>query len=196
MATRRRSTRLAATDWIDAALDALCVGGLPGIAVEPLARTLGVTKGSFYWHFDDRSALVDAALQRWEEMSTVRRFADIDQAADAPERLRRLITSVLGDERTLAMDFAVQVAADDAVVARRARAVNRHWVDWLQRQYQQMGMDAASAHDRAIMAYSAYIGFLRLIRTDPDLVPDGQRRSAFARYLVQSLLPPGFQDGS
>ena len=56
---------LSAQDWAQAALDVMVARGLDGVAVEPLARELGVTKGSFYWHFANRDALLDAALQLW-----------------------------------------------------------------------------------------------------------------------------------
>ena len=52
------ATRLSSADWEGAALDSLAEHGLAGLAVEPLARQLGVTKGSFYWHFADREALL------------------------------------------------------------------------------------------------------------------------------------------
>ena len=52
--------------WAEAALGAIATGGIKAVAVEPLAARLGVTKGSFYWHFADRRALIDAALERWE----------------------------------------------------------------------------------------------------------------------------------
>ena len=49
-------------DWVDAALRALTVGGLASLSVERLATELGATKGSFYWHFKDRAALIEATL--------------------------------------------------------------------------------------------------------------------------------------
>ncbi|MBP8098362.1 MAG: helix-turn-helix transcriptional regulator, partial [Arenimonas sp.] len=55
--------RLSAEDWARAALDVIAEQGLAAVAVEPLARRLGVTKGSFYWHFPSREALLVAALQ-------------------------------------------------------------------------------------------------------------------------------------
>ena len=59
-------SRLSAEDWALAALDVIAESGLAAVAVEPLARRLGVTKGSFYWHFPSREALLVAALERWE----------------------------------------------------------------------------------------------------------------------------------
>ena len=68
MATRestRPKARLGRDDWIRAALDAIAAGGLAAVAVEPLARSLGVTKGSFYAHFSNRDELIEAALEAW-----------------------------------------------------------------------------------------------------------------------------------
>lgn len=60
-----RAPRLRAVDWAQAALDVVATDGVNAVAVEPLARKLGVTKGSFYWHFPSRDALLHAALERW-----------------------------------------------------------------------------------------------------------------------------------
>ena len=62
---RTRPTRLDAAAWIAAAFDALADGGIDAVRVEPLAKALGITKGSFYWHFADRRALLDAMLDAW-----------------------------------------------------------------------------------------------------------------------------------
>ena len=60
---RNRRQSLSAENWIEAALDVISEGGVESVAVEPLARRLGVTKGSFYWHFPNRDALVGRALE-------------------------------------------------------------------------------------------------------------------------------------
>ena len=65
----RPGRRLSPQDWIDAALAAIAAGGLAAVAVEPLAARLGTTKGSFYWHFASRDALLKAALANWEQQS-------------------------------------------------------------------------------------------------------------------------------
>src|SRR5215470_15475319 len=59
--------RLDADAWIAAAFEALAEGGIDAVRVEPLAKALGITKGSFYWHFADRRALIDAMLGSWAE---------------------------------------------------------------------------------------------------------------------------------
>ena len=62
-----RAPRLSAADWAQVALDVIAEQGVAAVAVEPLARRLGVTKGSFYWHFADRRDLLLAVLSHWKE---------------------------------------------------------------------------------------------------------------------------------
>src|SRR5688572_15346797 len=92
---------LGPSDWTEAALAALARGGLPAVAVEPLAKSLGTTKGSFYWHFADRNALLEATLELWERRDTDRVIESLDGSRDAQSRLRTLlrltVTSVLDE---------------------------------------------------------------------------------------------------
>jgi len=59
--------RLGREDWMRAARLALLHTGPDSVRVEKLARTLNVTKGSFYWHFKDRNEILEALLREWEE---------------------------------------------------------------------------------------------------------------------------------
>ena len=65
-----RSRQLTASDWIRAATEVLVSDGVAAVAVEPIAERLGATKGSFYHHFENRDALIAAALQEWESAQT------------------------------------------------------------------------------------------------------------------------------
>ena len=89
-----RNARLSADDWAQAALDLIAEQGVSAVAVEPLARRLGVTKGSFYWHFPSRDALLQAALERWEAVEQESIFGSLEQVADPRERLRALFQLV------------------------------------------------------------------------------------------------------
>ncbi|MBM7092942.1 helix-turn-helix transcriptional regulator, partial [Streptomyces sp. S12] len=77
-----RSGRLSADDWAQAALDLIAEQGVAAVAVEPLARRLGVTKGSFYWHFPSRDALLVAALERWEKVEQETVFGQLEPIPD------------------------------------------------------------------------------------------------------------------
>src|SRR6266480_4627127 len=79
------------TSWIDEGLRALGVGGPDAVRVEKLAQELGVTKGGFYWHFDDRGALLDEMLDTWEHVFVDEVIQRIEgEGGDARAKLRRL----------------------------------------------------------------------------------------------------------
>ena len=87
--------RLGKADWIDAALKTLADQGVDAVRVERLAETLGVTKGSFYWHFENRDALLDAILEAWRSGSTGAILEEVEAAGgEALEKLTRLLTIV------------------------------------------------------------------------------------------------------
>src|SRR5215213_5696405 len=114
---------LTAADWTEAALAALARGGLSAVAVEPLAKELGATKGSFYWHFADRQALLEATLELWERRDTDQVIAAIDETQDAQTRLRNLLrlafTSVIDRSTGGAgtVELALQASASHPLVA-------------------------------------------------------------------------------
>src|SRR5262245_66430749 len=87
----RAQTRLSRQDWVDTSLAAIAEGGLAAVAVVPLAERLGATKGSFYWHFASREALIEAALAAWEQTTTSAVIAEIDAASQDPRQQLRLL---------------------------------------------------------------------------------------------------------
>lgn len=93
-ASSGRGNRLSADDWAQAALDLIAEQGVGAVAVEPLARRLGVTKGSFYWHFPSRDALLQAALERWEIFEQKEVFGSLEDVPDPSARLRALFQLV------------------------------------------------------------------------------------------------------
>src|SRR5215472_1252107 len=112
---RRRLSRL---DWVTAALGAIAEGGVAAVAVEPLALRLGTSKGSFYWHFKNRDALLTAALAHWEEQYTAAVAAENTRAAADPmHRLRLLIRRVTALAETDSVYVALIATADHAAVA-------------------------------------------------------------------------------
>ncbi|WP_327094174.1 TetR/AcrR family transcriptional regulator [Nocardia vinacea] len=183
-------TRLSADDWAQAALDALAEGGLAAVAVEPIAKRLGTTKGSFYWHFKDRAALVEAALARWEQRSTDDVIAEIAIETDPAERLHRLFAQVIDYAATGRIELALLASADQESVAATLRRVADRRIEYVTELLRELGLTAGQARTRAVVAVSIYHGFNQLARVSPDTLPstDAQRRmlvdSAF-----QSLLP-------
>src|SRR3954470_23144039 len=119
-------TRTPRTSWIDEGLRALGVGGPDSVRVEKLAEALGVTKGGFYWHFDDRRALLDEMLDTWERVSVDEVIEVVEGGGgDARARLGRLFELATSKPEVLRIDLAVRDwARRDPKVAKRLRRVD------------------------------------------------------------------------
>src|SRR5688500_11754107 len=84
--------------WIEAAVRAISRGGVAAVAVDALAAELGITRGSFYWHFTDREALLHAALAHWERVGTEGVIAALDAEPDPARRLHLLFEVATADD--------------------------------------------------------------------------------------------------
>ncbi|WP_051341269.1 TetR/AcrR family transcriptional regulator [Pseudonocardia spinosispora] len=167
------SARLSAQDWARAALKAIARGGLTSVAVEPLARTLGVTKGSFYAHYRNRDELITAALDEWVRSHGDDGLAAFAAIADPAQRLRELLTVVVHAVQPLAPSVHLSLLGDrnDPRVADAVRGVNRARLDLLARTYGELGLPPDRAASRARVAYAAILGLMQLAQTDPDAPP-------------------------
>ncbi|WP_460350997.1 TetR/AcrR family transcriptional regulator [Actinoallomurus acanthiterrae] len=167
------STRLSAQDWALAALKAIADGGLAAVAVEPLARTLGVTKGSFYAHYRNRDELITAALVEWVRSHGEGGLAEFAAIADPARRLRELLTVVVHAVQPLAPSVHLSLLGDrnDPRVQDAVRQVNRARLELLARTYHELGLPPDRAASRARVAYAAILGLSHLAQTDPDAPP-------------------------
>lgn len=154
--------RLSRLEWIDAALSALGQGGVDALRVEPLAKSLRVTKGSFYWHFADRQELRRAVLQRWEEVATGQ---IIDQVESSPSdgagvKLRALMELTFrSDPSGDAVESAVRAwAQQDDEAAAVAGKVDRRRLIYVATLLRQAGLPAKLARRRARLLYRTLIG--------------------------------------
>ncbi|MCC5857381.1 MAG: TetR/AcrR family transcriptional regulator [Ectothiorhodospiraceae bacterium] len=185
--TNRRT--LTAEDWADAALEAIADGGVNAVAVERLARQLGVTKGSFYWHFSNRRALLRAALQRWEQQQTDEVLARAAVETDGATRIDRLFRSVDGSKRASQLYLAFAAAARDPMVSEVVRRVNQRRIVFMEENYQAMGLPPKGARQRAVLSYSVYLGTLQLRRDAPELIPAGPEFHEYMDCISEALIP-------
>lgn len=105
--------RLSRQSWIDAGLKALVAQGPTALAAEPLARALGATKGSFYWHFKDVPSLHEAVTQDWQTRAFARVVEALAEPGNAEQRMRRFGRKLLSDAEEPA--FRAWAQNDDAV---------------------------------------------------------------------------------
>lgn len=180
---------LSKLEWTEAALIALARDGLVGVAVEPLARGLGATKGSFYWHFADRAALIEATLELWEQRATTDTIARIAAIADPRERLTELAAGAYARAAAGNVYAALLGAASDPRVEQVLKRVTRAHLEFLERLYDDLGLSADEAHRYAHLAYALYVGIGELRHADPESDLAANELDAYLRLAVDVILP-------
>lgn len=181
--------RLTAAHWEQAALDTLAEGGLGAVAVESLARRLNVTKGSFYWHFPTREALLKAALERWESQDIDNVFAQVEPIADPRARLCELFRRTGREAKSHVIYSALLRAIDHPLVHPVMERVSRRRMDFLTLAYRQVGMNRAQAGHRARLAYAAYVGFLQLALQLGVPRLDHAEFEDYVQHVIDTLIP-------
>jgi AcrR family transcriptional regulator len=185
-----RNARLSADDWAQAALDLIAEQGVAAVAVEPLARRLGVTKGSFYWHFPSRDALLLAALERWESVEQETVFGQLEAVSDPRQRLRALFQLVAHEAKSHIVYSELLKALDHPAVKPVIGRVSERRLDYLSASFRQTGLSRVDAQHRARLAYAAYVGFLQLSLQlqHPRLGHD--EFESYVEHLMATLIPP------
>jgi len=181
-------TRLSAEDWESGALELIATQGVAAVAVEALARQLGVTKGSFYWHFPTREALLKSALQRWEN-HTEALFEEVEAIAEPRERLRELFRRTGREAKSHVIYSALLRALDQPIVQPVMERVSRRRTEFLTRAYRELGMDKRTAAQRARLAYAAYVGFLQLTLQLGMPKLDHAEFEDYVEHVIATLIP-------
>src|SRR5262245_29179691 len=161
--TRRRAMtdQLSAQDWVDVGLKTLAKSGFTALKAEPLARAMGVSRGSFYWHFADIGAFHAAILERWREVATEQIIAGVEAAKNenkGEDPLAVLLRLTFG--RKLSLEKAVRSwAANDARPRAAVVAVDRRRLDYIGSLLKQAGLADEVAQARAQILFWAFFGF-------------------------------------
>lgn len=147
-------------DWVDAATRALAAGGPDAVRVEALAKALGVSKGGFYWHFEDRQALIEETLDAWEKSGTEDVIATVDSGpADPRDKLRRLFELAPAAKELFTVELALRDwSRRDRAVAKRLRRVDDRRMRYLRSLFSQFCADEEDVEARAMLAYSLFVG--------------------------------------
>ncbi|MFF8311507.1 TetR/AcrR family transcriptional regulator [Streptomyces lydicus] len=182
--------RLTAQDWADAALTAIGEGGLAAVAVEPLAARLGATKGSFYWHFANREALIEAALERWEEVGTEAVITEVEAEPDPVGRLRRLLRRATDGAAEDPLEVSLLATAGQPRVAAALARVTERRIGYVASLFAELGFTEDEARRRALLAYTAYLGHTQLGHAVPRSLPAGAARERYLDVVIDMLVRP------
>lgn len=153
-ATRDRLTR---TAWLDHGLRMLARQGAQALKVGDLATGLGVSRGSFYWHFSDIGDFRLQLLARWQERTTDQVLEQTDASTTGAARLTHLMKLAFNEDRSLDRSIRA-MASTDSAVAEMVASVDARRIAYMARVLIESGLDSRRALSRAEFLYWAYIG--------------------------------------
>ncbi len=192
-ATERPRSALTPERWIEAATSMLVDQGIDSVRVDVLARTLKVTRGSFYWHFKDREDLLRAVLQAWRAHATEQLTRRLERAHDDPRaQLRDLISLPMRGRsavRAARIELAIRAWARRDVMARAfVDEADAARTGYIAQVFSSLGFGIAEARSRAFVLYSYEVA-------ESLLSPQGgesqrQERARFVERLLQQPLSP------
>ena len=153
--------KLTKVDWLEHGMKTLAKDGFGALKADLLAKSLKVSRGSFYWHFHDLKEFHRALLDEWHKRATEQVIAWLEQTASGPERLRLLVRRAWTvSNRT---ERAVRAwATHDPDVARRLEDVDRQRIEYMSSLLRSVGLSPKQARARALFIASAYLGHVIL----------------------------------
>jgi AcrR family transcriptional regulator len=178
--------RRTAQDWEDAAYARFREEGFAGLRVEALARDLGATKGSFYWHFADRAALVAAVMERWEREETDSFIEQADRAPDPRTRLEVLFGAV--GRRQMPGEHRLYADAVAEGVGQVVKRVTARRVGYVAAALVELGIEPDEARRRAVASVAVVLGLEQLRRGGAGAVFGASRE--LSETVLRVLLNP------
>jgi len=178
-------TRTAA-DWEEGALDVMAARGVAALSIPDLARSLNVTKGSFYWHFVSLDDLVTRAIDRWEA-SDKRALDEIRRIENPATRLRTLFSEAMSADRAQRLFLALALwPTPQSAAALRKVSVRR--LRLLVETYRELGLSDENAQQQGLLAYSAYIGGVHLRNADTPWLRTADDLAAYVSHAARVLV--------
>ena len=182
--------RLTAEDWEQAALDLIAEKGVNGLGIEPLARRLGITKGSFYWHFPGREKLLEQALERWEQHDIENLARALGDGRPAAERLTEFILKTSRQNRSHEIHAALCAASDHPSVKPVMERVTRRRLAYIAGALRELGLDEDAARHRARLTYTSYVGYIQLQARGMAPKRASAEFNAYIEHVIETLIVP------
>lgn len=185
--------RLTRDDWLDAAFQAAVSGGFDKVRVLVIAQTLGVTRGSFYWHFTDHADLVRALITRWREREFALNHAlEMQAMADPEADLGRLLEAALAhagaDLENMRFELALRgLGRRDPVVASLLVEVDAARMALFEHKFERLTGDPKTAQELAVLFYLAIVGSNQAL-SRPTSPPQAKEflKGIITRYLIRA----------
>lgn len=186
---KKERTTLSAGDWEQQALVLIAEKGIRAVAVESLAIRMGVTKGSFYWHFQNRDSLLEQSLIRWEKHDAANLQKSLSAIDDPRERLRSFFRSSGREQLTHNVYSSLCNASDHPQVEPLLERVAERRMKHIEKAFEEIGFDPQEASHRARLTYSAYLGFLQLQQQHQTPSLSSEEFEAYMTHVIATLIP-------
>jgi AcrR family transcriptional regulator len=170
------NSRLSVDDWVQEGFRVLAEDGVKALTLGRLCSRLGVTKGSFYWHFTHMKAYREALIGTWAAVRDEDRGYFDGLAAEPPrQRLSRMMTALVGPRHWMLERAMREWARSESEVAAAVRASDRRVLAAVRKAFLDDGFDPDQAEMRADATFAAGIGFLHLSGSRPSPQAAGRR---------------------
>ncbi|CUH84834.1 TetR/AcrR family transcriptional regulator [Thalassovita mediterranea] len=160
-----RPDRQSEADWLQAAYELLTEAGVDAVKIMPLAKRLGVSRTSFYWHFKDRDALLEAMVNRWEQKNTGNLIARTEAYAESiAEAVFNLFDCWIDDDLFDApLDLAIRNwARNDADLGQRVDQADARRKQAMADMFVRFGFDQTQAEVRALTMLYTQVGYISM----------------------------------
>ena len=149
--------RLTPQDWIDFALTTLAREGFDALKADVLARKLGISRGSFYWHFTDLETFHARVIEHWKQWATEAIITDIERYEAPEERVEALLRHAFGHGASL--EVRMRAWAENNTEAERAvNAIDHRRREYIEQLLLEAGVAPPLAATRAQLVYWTYLG--------------------------------------
>lgn len=177
----KETKRLTKTDWLEAGLAVLGQKGAGGVRIDAICKKLGVTKGSFYWHFQDREDLMTSVMEYWEENATVGMIDRVESTIPHPwDCLWHVVDAVVLGDYNVAIEVAVRHwAHEEPSIRARLESIDGQRLGFFRRQFERLEFAPQDADLRAHTLYS-----ITLVR---EFMHTGETREALTHRMRASV---------
>ncbi len=158
--------------WLDAAYNLLIDSGVDAVKVMAMAKSLAISRTSFYWHFDDRDALLDALIQRWQEKNTANLISQTNVYAETiTEAVLNLFDCWIDPELFDApLDFAIRNWGQSSGKLKQIiEQSDRERIAAISVMFSRFGYDQQQAETRALTVYYTQVGYISMMVDEPLL---------------------------
>jgi AcrR family transcriptional regulator len=182
----KTTVKLERQNWVDAATEAMKSNGVAGVRVDVLAKKLGITRGSFYWHFKKRQDLLDAVLSNWEQVGTLGIINELENLEEsAAIRLENLLTLAFSStEESFAFERAVRAwAITSDKVKEVVVRVDTQRIEYLRQLYSELGWPSKKA-----LQHAKHVYYIRTGLFHQGELPNLNERIKSVNYLLNILI--------